>query len=199
MGMTHSAVAALMMPALVAGKGHPWERVYDPSRKPTTALGGFLQHNLQVAADYADHVRPADPRGDVRPGEGRVVRVGGRLLTVSRDEEGTLHARSAVCTHLGCTVRWNTVEKSWDCPCHGSRFARDGEVLNAPADRPLAEADEGDAQRAVTPADGPAVDAARDDRRDVPGRSAGGPTAEGQATTDRPPDASTQSRPTSPR
>jgi nitrite reductase/ring-hydroxylating ferredoxin subunit len=67
-----------------------------------------------------------------------VLRRGARLLAVHRDHSGELHARSAVCTHIGCIVRWNGLERSWDCPCHGSRFGVDGEVLNGPALAPLA-------------------------------------------------------------
>jgi Rieske Fe-S protein len=74
---------------------------------------------------------------DIPPGGGAVMRQGTSPLAVHRDHNGRLHARSAVCTHLGCLVHWNQVEESWDCPCHGSRFAPTGEVLTAPAVRPL--------------------------------------------------------------
>ena len=73
----------------------------------------------------------------VPPGEGRLIRAHDRTLAVYRDESGGLHACSATCTHLGCHVHWNHAERSWDCPCHGSRFDVDGQVLNGPATKPL--------------------------------------------------------------
>jgi len=74
---------------------------------------------------------------DVKPGEGKIISLGGEKLAVSRDEHGTVHALSPLCTHLACDVSWNGAERSWDCPCHGSRFAPDGAVLNGPATQPL--------------------------------------------------------------
>ncbi|MFL6863305.1 MAG: Rieske 2Fe-2S domain-containing protein [Allosphingosinicella sp.] len=70
---------------------------------------------------------------DGRDGEGKIVSIGGRRLAVHRDDTGTLHALSPVCTHMGCDVAWNTAERTWDCPCHGSRYAIDGRVVNGPA------------------------------------------------------------------
>ena len=77
----------------------------------------------------------------IRPGEGKTVRVGGQRLAVYRDPGGVLHAVSSICTHLGCVVKFNDGEKSWDCPCHGSRFDVDGAVLDGPATRPLRKTD----------------------------------------------------------
>jgi Rieske Fe-S protein len=74
---------------------------------------------------------------DVAPGDGRIVDVAGSKAAVHRDADGAIHAVSAACTHLGCTVAWNAAERSWDCPCHGSRFAVDGTVLHGPATEPL--------------------------------------------------------------
>lgn len=100
----------------------------------------ILRANLRVGALFLGDRARSLPRslGDLAPGEGRVVRRGRTPIAVSRDDSGTLHAVSAVCTHLGCLVRWNGQERSWDCPCHGSRFAPDGAVLEAPASAPLA-------------------------------------------------------------
>jgi Rieske Fe-S protein len=78
-----------------------------------------------------------DTLEDLGPGEGRLLKVGGRLVAAARDTDGAVHAVSPVCTHLGCRVAWNTAERSWDCPCHGSRFAVDGTVLQGPAVDPL--------------------------------------------------------------
>jgi Rieske Fe-S protein len=76
---------------------------------------------------------------DLRNGEGKVLP--DRQIAISRDDLGTLHAVSSVCTHVGCEVEWNGDEKTWDCPCHGSRFSSTGEVLHGPAMRPLPPAD----------------------------------------------------------
>lgn len=89
-----------------------------------------------VVVQYADYLTPgdADALGALGPGRAAVVRDGLQKIAAYRDEEGTMHAFSAVCTHLGCVVRWNSAESTWDCPCHGSRFDKmDGHVLNGPA------------------------------------------------------------------
>jgi Rieske Fe-S protein len=86
-------------------------------------------------------VLPGDvpSEADIPRGAGRVVRRGTRLLAIYRDDDGRLHERSAACTHLRCVVNWNDLERSWDCPCHGSRFDPLGAVLNGPATEPLRE------------------------------------------------------------
>lgn len=137
MGMTHAAIAAAMLPDLIRGQTHSWEKLYDPSRKPTTALGEFAGEGARVAAHYADWLTPGADIEHIPPGEGAIVRRGLRLLAVHRDSAGQLHTRSAVCPHLGCVVGWNHAEKTWDCPCHGSRFNAHGEVINGPSPRNL--------------------------------------------------------------
>ena len=74
---------------------------------------------------------------ELAPGDGRIMKVDGETIAVSRDEDGRLHAVSPDCTHMGCRVAWNTAERSWDCPCHGSRFSPDGEIIQGPATQPL--------------------------------------------------------------
>jgi len=88
----------------------------------------------------SDAVRPANAKSlaEVRPGDGRIVRVEGERLAIYRDDHGRVHAVSPICTHLGCHVAFNNAEKTWDCPCHGSRFTVDGEVIDGPAVKPLA-------------------------------------------------------------
>lgn len=140
-GMTSGTIAAMVIPALIAGEGSKYEELFDPARKTLRALPEWLRENANVVAQYSDHVNAADARSldEVPAGEGRIVRVGGLPVAAHRREDGTLLVRSAVCTHLGCIVRWNRAEASWDCPCHGSRFAPDGTVLNGPAPAPLGE------------------------------------------------------------
>lgn len=133
MGMTHGAIAALLLPELIAGRDHPWAVAYDPGRKPTTALLDFLKLNARVAGKMAAWATQGFGTHDIGKGEGCITRRGLKPVASYRDEAGVLHHRSAVCTHLGCIVQWNAAERSWDCPCHGSRFDPEGKVLNGPA------------------------------------------------------------------
>ena len=143
-GMTHGTIAGLLLPALLDGQQHPWEAMYAPSRI-TVSLDSaieYVKENVNVAAQYVDLVTSGDvdDASEVPVGEGRILRRGIHKLAVFRPHEGAVVVRSAVCPHLGCIVHWNAAEKSWDCPCHGSRFATDGAVLNGPSPMPLAEA-----------------------------------------------------------
>jgi glycine/D-amino acid oxidase-like deaminating enzyme/nitrite reductase/ring-hydroxylating ferredoxin subunit len=144
-GMTHGTIAGMLLNDLIAGRENAWATLYDPARKSMRAAMEFARENLNVAAQYADYITPGDVKSleDVLPGEGAVVRRGFRQIAAYRDELGTLRQFSAVCTHLGCIVAWNGTEKSWDCPCHGSRFDKlDGHVLNGPAIAGLTPAEE---------------------------------------------------------
>ncbi|HKE14570.1 MAG TPA: Rieske 2Fe-2S domain-containing protein [Kofleriaceae bacterium] len=112
----------------------------DPTRAvPMRAMGQLARENLNVAAQYADWLRPgeADSAVHIAPGSGAVVRRGLRKIAVYRDPGGVLHRRSATCPHMGGVVSWNPVEATWDCPCHGSRFDPLGRVLAGPARRDL--------------------------------------------------------------
>ncbi|MBP2293188.1 FAD-dependent oxidoreductase [Azospirillum rugosum] len=144
MGMTHGTIAGMVLCELIHGSGSPWAALYDPGRKMTSKLGTYLRENIDVGRQYLDYVRRSEVESEqsIAPGEGAVLKSGGKPIAVYRDESGALHRRSAVCPHLKCVVHWNPGEKSWDCPCHGSRFAVDGAVLNGPASQPLAEVEE---------------------------------------------------------
>jgi hypothetical protein len=139
-GMTHGVVASLIIPALIAGEASPYAAVYDPARKPLKAAGTFLSENATVASNMAEYLAPGELSSvdELKPGEGAIIRNGLTKIAAYRDEDGTLYERSAVCTHLGCHLKWNSLERCWDCPCHGSHFAPDGSVLNGPAITPLA-------------------------------------------------------------
>jgi glycine/D-amino acid oxidase-like deaminating enzyme/nitrite reductase/ring-hydroxylating ferredoxin subunit len=142
-GITHGSIAGMLLRDLVLGRENPWAPVYDPSRVSLRALPTFLSENANVARQYLDLVTGGEGNvEDVAPGTGRVIRRGLRKVAVHRDDSGTVHMCSAVCTHLGCIVSWNTAEKTWDCPCHGSRFSHRGEVINGPAISPLPTVDE---------------------------------------------------------
>lgn len=135
MGMTHGTIAGMLLTDLILGRENPWAELYSPSRKRLLALREFAKENLNVAAQYTDWVTGGDVKSEAEivPGSGAVVRRGLTKIAIYRDELGRLHEHSAVCPHLGCIVQWNDVEKSWDCPCHGSRFDCEGEVLHGPA------------------------------------------------------------------
>jgi Rieske Fe-S protein len=125
----------------ILGRSNPWARLYDARRlKPVASARSFAKENGQVALHFVGarlKRREAAEEVELQPNEGRVVRVGRRHLATYRDGGGTLHALSARCTHLGCLVEWNTAERTWDCPCHGSRFAATGAVIEGPAVTPL--------------------------------------------------------------
>jgi glycine/D-amino acid oxidase-like deaminating enzyme/nitrite reductase/ring-hydroxylating ferredoxin subunit len=139
-GLTNGTAAAMLLADLVLGRENPWGEVYDAHRRSTVSAPKLYTENAKVGARFVGD-RLAPRLGDVdaiASGEGAIVRVRGRQTAVHRDEGGTLHALSPVCTHLRCLVRWNTAERSWDCPCHGSRFEpTTGAVLHGPAVRPL--------------------------------------------------------------
>ena len=132
-GLTHGTLAGEVLAALICGRQAPWENVYDPHRRTPQTVGTWIQENANVAVQYRDWLRPA---GDAPPdrGEGAIVRHGAELVALYRADDDRLHAFSSRCPHLGCSVRWNSAERSWDCPCHGSRFDPcSGRVLNGPA------------------------------------------------------------------
>jgi glycine/D-amino acid oxidase-like deaminating enzyme/nitrite reductase/ring-hydroxylating ferredoxin subunit len=137
MGMTHGTIAGLLLPTLLEGKPHEWAKEFDPKRVTLHGreLGTLAKENADVALQFGDYVTPGqvEDEASIKPGEGRVIRLGAHKIAVYRDEAGRVHERSAACTHVKCIVDWNTAEKSWDCPCHGSRFDPYGKVLNGPA------------------------------------------------------------------
>lgn len=139
-GMTHGTIAGLLLPDLIAGRPHPWEKLYDPSRVRSGSLARWAKENLNAAAQYGRHLSPSEVASadDIAPGEGAVLRRGLTKVAVYRAPDGTLTERSAICPHLRAVVRWNPVEKTWDCPAHGSRFDAEGKVLNGPAAADLA-------------------------------------------------------------
>jgi Rieske Fe-S protein len=140
MGMTHGTIAGILLTDLILGRDNPWSTLYDPSRKTLRAAGEFAKEAVNVAAQYADWVTGGDVEtvDEIAKDSGAVIRRGLTKVAVYRDAKGKLHELSAVCTHLGCIVHWNTLEKTWDCPCHGSRFDKLGKVVNGPANTDLA-------------------------------------------------------------
>jgi glycine/D-amino acid oxidase-like deaminating enzyme len=133
-GLTKGTLAAMILRDAILGRPSPWAETYGAKRIDARhSAVAFVKENAAVGARFV---------GDrVTPGQRDVMRQGRRKLAVYRDDAGALHVRSARCTHLGCLVRWNTAETTWDCPCHGSRFAPDGTVLEGPAVRDLPAAE----------------------------------------------------------
>ncbi|MDX8517397.1 FAD-dependent oxidoreductase [Mesorhizobium dulcispinae] len=139
-GMTHGALAGLLIRDLVVGGTNDWKAVYAPDRTPPAAFAHYVNENLTTVRNLAGYLLPGEIKSadDLQSGEGGFLQDGLSKLAVCRDHDGKLHSHSASCTHLGCIVRWNSTEQCWDCPCHGSQFSPDGAVLNGPAIRPLA-------------------------------------------------------------
>ena len=139
-GMTHGTLAGMLLTDLIQDRNNEWETLYDPGRVILRTATTFLKENVNVAAQYAKGYLGAGEVKDaeeIAVGEGAVVRRGLKKVAVFRSESGAFLERSAVCPHLGCVVAWNSVEKTWDCPCHGSRFDKMGKVINGPANRGL--------------------------------------------------------------
>jgi glycine/D-amino acid oxidase-like deaminating enzyme/nitrite reductase/ring-hydroxylating ferredoxin subunit len=145
MGMTHGTIAGILITDLIHGAEVPWAKLYDPSRFPVKAAKDYLRENANVAAQYTDWVKPGEVASpeEIAAGSGAVYRRGVHKIAAYRDPQGRLHEMSAACTHLGCVVRWNSFESTWDCKCHGSRFDAFGEVLNGPAVHALHPAESG--------------------------------------------------------
>lgn len=141
-GTTFGTLAAMMARDWVMQKKNPWTDLFDPSRKKV--LGGTWDY-LTENKDYPYYFLKSyltKPEGEslaaVGKGEGKILKLNGKKMAVYREQDGTVCKRSAVCTHMGCIVRWNSAESTWDCPCHGSRFKTDGAVISGPAETPLA-------------------------------------------------------------
>ena len=138
-GMTHCTAGAILVTDLIMGRDNSWLDLYDPSRKAIHGVSRFLKELGNTVAQYADWVKGGDVDSpqQVPPGEGAILRKGEKRIAIYRDDDGIIHALSAACTHLGCVVSWNAAEKTWDCPCHGSRFSVNGRILHGPASKPL--------------------------------------------------------------
>lgn len=139
-GLTNGTAAAMMIRDLVIGRDNPWLELFNAKRiKPLAGAGKLLKESAGVAANLLKgHLgRHADGLEDLAAGEADVRKIDGKKVAVFRDEQQQLHMVSAVCTHMGCLVGWNNTDRTWDCACHGSRFALDGSVIHGPAVKPL--------------------------------------------------------------
>lgn len=138
-GMTHGTIAGILIPDLILGKANPWKSLYEPCRKTLSAASKFIHETLNVVRQYGDWFTSGEIKKIDRllPDEGIILREGLKKITVYKDKQNNIHTNSAFCPHLGGCVRWNPGEKSWDCPCHGSRFNGCGKIMNGPAIRDL--------------------------------------------------------------
>ncbi len=134
-GMTHGTIAGMLISDLINGISNPWEKLYSPSRITVKTAGDYLKEVGNMAAQYVDLISAGDIKSanQLNNDEGGVLAVGLKKIAVYKDRSGNLQAYSAICPHLGCVLQWNGIEKSFDCPCHGSRFTCEGKVINGPA------------------------------------------------------------------
>ncbi|SDJ89408.1 Glycine/D-amino acid oxidase [Catalinimonas alkaloidigena] len=141
-GLIWGTAAGHLLCDAILQRENPYARYFDPKRfTPVASAPRLLKEGMVVAQHLvSDYLFYGDAKAleEVRPGEGKTLKLDGEKVAAYRDEAGRLYVVSSVCPHMGCIVHWNAVEKSWDCPCHGSRFAVDGQVLEGPAYHPLA-------------------------------------------------------------
>ena len=140
-GLTYGVVSAMIFDDVFNNRNNPWAELYKAKRfTPLKSAKEYIKENINVVAQYVKNIPGTandEVYSEVKAGEGKVVDHGTEKWAVYRDENGLLYCRSALCTHLACVVDWNDAEKSWDCPCHGSRFTPTGEVIEGPALSPL--------------------------------------------------------------
>lgn len=135
MGMTHGTIGGMLVSDLILGRENPWTEVYDPTRILTQSITEAVPEIISSTVPYVDWITGGDVSSvdEIKNGEGAIISHGTTKIAAYRDENGKLYQRSAVCVHLGCIVRFNSLEKTWDCPCHGSRYGIDGHAINTPA------------------------------------------------------------------
>jgi len=140
-GLTHGTIAGILLTDMMTGKENPWEKVYNPSRM--NIIKKAIAWMKEFSVGFLDYLatKPTDTDAskiqELKQDEGTIIKLEGTHYGAYRDKNNQLHLVDAKCTHMGCIVKWNNDEKSWDCPCHGSRFSYNGTVLNGPANEPL--------------------------------------------------------------
>jgi glycine/D-amino acid oxidase-like deaminating enzyme/nitrite reductase/ring-hydroxylating ferredoxin subunit len=135
-GITNGTAAGMILSDLISGRDNPWADVFDATRvKPLAGAKSFISENVGAGAELVGGYLKGERRSldELAAGEAAILKLEGKRAAVFRDESGRLHTVSAVCTHMGCVLGWNPLDRTWDCPCHGSRFALDGAVIHGPA------------------------------------------------------------------
>lgn len=142
-GMPYSHVAALSLKRTICNEANPYQELYDPNRlKPVAGFSNFVSHNADVVKQFASKFFSGEDLkelAELATNEGKIVKFRDEKLAMFKDENGAVHALSPICTHVGCEVKWNNAEQSWDCPCHGTRYSYDGRVMTGPASKNLAK------------------------------------------------------------
>ena len=135
MGITHATYGGMIIRDLITGKKNIWSELYDPGRITLKSVMEYIKEGANTVSQYIDLISAGDVNIDdeILPGNGAVIREGFDKTAVYKDDNGDVFRFSALCPHLKCVVHWNQIEKSWDCPCHGSRFDCKGKLLNGPA------------------------------------------------------------------
>jgi Rieske Fe-S protein len=139
-GISNGTAAAEIIADLATGKDNRWLEMFDATRvKPLASAAHFAKANAEVAVEMVSGWLSRKPKSydELSPGEAGILNIDGDKIAAFKDEKGQVHAVSAVCTHMGCVVGWNENDRTWDCPCHGSRFELSGEVIHGPATQPL--------------------------------------------------------------
>lgn len=136
-GFNNAHIAAMLLTDMICGVKNEFEHLFNPNRvKPVAGFSKFVKEGADVVSHLIGRFfskEKLDALAELAPGEAKVVKYEGHRVALYKDEDGQIHAVNPACTHIKCTVGWNTAEKSWDCPCHGARFSYDGTVLNGPA------------------------------------------------------------------
>ena len=143
-GMSNGIVSGKILSDEILAIQNPWAETYNPSRQVLTRLGTLVKENINVASHLiGDRAARAEFKNweEVQPGQAGILQLPDKRVAAYRSADGVLHAVESACSHMGCQVAWNSAENSWDCPCHGSRFSIDGDVLHGPAVSPLAQVD----------------------------------------------------------
>ena len=140
-GITYSQIAAKILSDLIVKGKSEWEQVFKPSRiEPVAGFENFVENAVDVTENFIEILFPKEKIEDlnqIKYGQAKLVKFKDQTIAMFRDGNGILHSVNPACTHINCTVAWNTAEKMWECPCHGSRFNEDGEMFNAPARKDL--------------------------------------------------------------
>jgi Rieske Fe-S protein len=140
-GITYSHVAARVLKSYIVDNKEEYSNVFSPTRvKPVASFTKMIEHNTdvlkQLVSKWFSSVDQSD-LANLAPGEAKILKIDGNTMGMYKDEHGSLHAVNPACTHMKCMVAWNGAERSWDCPCHGTRYSAEGKVLTGPADTHL--------------------------------------------------------------
>jgi glycine/D-amino acid oxidase-like deaminating enzyme/nitrite reductase/ring-hydroxylating ferredoxin subunit len=137
-GLTLGTFSAILIRDLITGKSNPWTKLFAPDRKPVAGFLDYVRENKDYLSYFIrDWLRPTAQLESLRRSTGDILKVDGKKCAVYCDQHGKRTVLSAICPHMGCIVAWNDAEKTWDCPCHGSRFAATGELIAGPAESNL--------------------------------------------------------------